>query len=39
MTTKFTKKDLDKMVEDALKPQPKIDGKTVLQRIIGKPTK
>lgn len=38
MTAKFTRKDLDKMVEDALKPEGKAmpGGKALLQKLLGK---
>jgi len=37
---KFTKKDLDRMVEEALNPPKAVDGKGVLQKLLkvkGKP--
>ena len=46
MTAKFTHKDLDKMVEEALKPQGvnlggdiKQRGKTAFQKLLGKKPK
>ena len=41
---KFTRKDLDKMVEDALKPEGKSGdiaqrGKTAFQKLLGKKPK
>ena len=31
---KFTKKDLDRMVEEALNPPKAVDGKGVLQKLL-----
>ena len=46
MTAKFTRKDLDKLVEEALKPQGKAiggdikqRGKTAFQKLLGKKPK
>jgi len=44
MTAKFTRKDLDKLVEDALKPEGKVEdiaqrGKSAFQKLLGKKPK
>ena len=47
MTAKFTRKDLDKMVEDVLKPPGKVmpggdikqRGKSAFQKLLGKKPK